>query len=152
MSNIKVKDLVIKDKSKIFDIELIGIKAVGNYSKFVDIVYSNFGGVYNREESKLYSSKEYYLKLLNEGKCVQVNSYLLFMPNKGYEKAYLDYVESYVEEQNKQDLFEALKDVSSYSMVKAFLNMIKEGALSREATIDRIKKYFKEEELVFDYV
>lgn len=152
MSNVKVKDLVLKGESKIFNIELIGIKAIGDYNKFVDVVYIPFSGIYNPKSEKLSTSKEYYLKLLEEGKCIQVNSSLLFMPNKGYEKKYLDYVNSYLEEQNKKELFKSLKDVSSYPMVNAFLKMIKEGTLSKESTIDKIKKYFKEEDLVFNYI
>lgn len=152
MSNVNVKDLVLRGESKIFNIELIGIKAVGDYSKFVDVVYVPFSGMYNPKNEKLSTSKEYYLNLLNEGKCIQVNSTLVFTPNKGYEKKYLEYVESYLEEKNKKELFKSLKDVSSYPMVNAFLKMIKEGTLSKESTINKIKKYFKEEEMVFNYI
>ena len=149
---VEQKDLMLIGKSEVLGVNVIGIKAVGNYSSFVDEVYKPLCSFYEHKTQTIYTGREYYIKLLNEGKCVQVNSYLLFMPNNNYEKDYLEYATAYLEDKTEDELVEALKDVSSYSMVKTFLKLCKEGSLSKESTISRLKKYFKKEEFIFNFV
>lgn len=144
--------LLLKGKSEVLGIDVVGVKAVGDYSKFVDEVYSPLSSFYDFKNQILYTGKEHYINLLKEGKCVQVNSYLLFIPNKNFEENYLNYAKSYLETKAETDLVESLKDVSSYGMVKTFLKLCKEGSLSKESTISRIKKYFKKEEFIFNYI
>lgn len=143
---VNLKDLILEDESSIFGVKLVGIKCIGNYSDFVDEKYIPSSGMYNLKEGWYKTNEEIYLEKLKEGKSLQINSYIVFMPGKGYENKYKNYVKKYLKEKNEEKLFNSLKDSTSYGMVKSLLKMIKEGTLPTSFGENKLKKYFKNEE------
>lgn len=145
-----MKNMIFKGVFKELGIEIVAIKAVGNYSDFVTENFTVSNGFYNPKTNTYRTYKERYIDMLNKGDCLLYKNYLVFAP--GFENNYKECANKYIKGMNNNQLYNDLKDISSYSMVKSFITMCNNGHLSKESTITRLKKYFNNEQLLLNYI
>lgn len=145
MKNLKVNKVFNK-----LGIEVVGIKAVGDYQQFVTENFIESSDFYNPITNSFRTYKERYIDMLNKGAGIYYQGYLIFSP--GFECAYETYAVDYLEKCKSDSLLNNISDISNYSMVKAFLTMCKNGILSKENVIDRLSKYFNNSDDILKYL
>ena len=131
------------------DTNVVGVKAMGNYNKFVTNKFVKTTFV-SKDTSSICNYKDYYNNILDNGGCIFFKGYLIF--REGFEIDYLNYLKDYIGNLNKEDLklLYLLNKDSNLSLVKTYLNLFKQGVLSQETLINTLEKYFyKKESLLY---
>lgn len=149
--NLFTEEMEVKFVWKDINMEVIAIKAVGNYSRFVFDEFSKVS-FYNTETSVFKNYDVFYRDLLNEGKCIFYKNYLVF--KEGYEKNYVNYVQGYISNisEYESSILNSLKDKSTFGRVKSYIKMFKEGSMGKDVFISLLSGKFKTEEYVYELI
>ncbi|EMH2709896.1 MULTISPECIES: hypothetical protein [unclassified Clostridioides] len=138
--------MIVKRRMKLQELDgedVIAMKAVGNFEKFLHSYYSPHGFSYVNSKNEFVTDKEYYKLLLNSGKCIKMGDFMIF--KEGYHESYEEYANKYLSEINCECSFDLaeLNSVSNFGVVNSTIDMVKRNLYPKERAFKIIEKYFR---------